>query len=155
MSDYIKTIRKKVGHDAVLQCGASVILVNRQGELLLQRRSDDGSWGYHGGSVELGENVEKTARRELMEETGLVAGQMTLLGVFSGEGMHWVYPNGDEVYNVDIVYVCHDYSGNMNPQSGEVTALEWFRPDALPENIFPMNRKALDFYLQCNGHGAE
>ena len=45
MSDYIKTIRKKVGHDAVLQCGASVILVNRQGELLLQRRSDDGSWG--------------------------------------------------------------------------------------------------------------
>ena len=47
MSDYIKTIRKKVGHDAVLQCGASVILVNRQGELLLQRRSDDGSWGRH------------------------------------------------------------------------------------------------------------
>ena len=148
MSDYIKTIRKKVGHDAVLQCGASVILVNRQGELLLQRRSDDGSWGYHGGSVELGEDVEKTARRELEEETGLIAGQMTLLGVFSGEGMHWVYPNGDEVYNVDIVYVCHDYSGDMKPQSGEVTALEWFRPDAMPENIFPMNRKALDFYLQ-------
>ena len=43
MSDYIKTIRKKVGHDPVLQCGASVIVVNERGELLLQQRSDNGS----------------------------------------------------------------------------------------------------------------
>ncbi|MBR6525384.1 MAG: NUDIX hydrolase [Clostridia bacterium] len=148
MSDYIKTIRKKVGHDPVLQCGASVIVVNERGELLLQQRSDNGSWGYHGGSVELGEEVEMTARRELQEETGLIAGHMTLLGVFSGEGMHWVYPNEDEVYNVDVVYVCREFEGELNPQKGEVTALRWFAPHQLPENIFPMNRKALDFYLQ-------
>lgn len=39
----------------------------------MQQRTDCGSWGYAGGSVELGESVEQTAERELFEETGLKA----------------------------------------------------------------------------------
>lgn len=37
MTEYIKSIRKMVGHAPVLICGASVIIVNESGELLLQR----------------------------------------------------------------------------------------------------------------------
>lgn len=148
MTEYIKTIRKKVGHDPVMQCGASVIVVNDQGEVLLQHRADEDAWGYHGGAVELGEDVEVAARRELQEETGLIAGKMTLLGVFSGEGMHHIYPNGDEVYNVDIVYICDDYSGSICPQQGEVTELCWFAQDQLPSNLFGPNQRAMAAFLQ-------
>ena len=67
MSEYILDLRKLVGHRPLLQVGASVLLEDEQGRLLLQRRADCHLWGYHGGSVELDEVVEEAARRELWE----------------------------------------------------------------------------------------
>jgi 8-oxo-dGTP pyrophosphatase MutT (NUDIX family) len=101
MADYIRNLRKLVGHIPLMQVGASVILVNELGEILLQKRADNGCWGYHGGSVDLDESVETAAVRELFEETGLTAISLELFGVFSGNGMNYVYPNGDIVSNVD------------------------------------------------------
>ena len=82
MTGYIAAMRSLVGHKPVLQCGASVIVINENGELLLQKRRDNGLWGYHGGSVELDEVVEEAAARELYEETGLTAHGLELFGVF-------------------------------------------------------------------------
>ena len=67
MSDYIMDLRKIVGHRPLLQVGASIIVENERGEVLLQRRADNHMWGYAGGSVELDEVVEDAARRELFE----------------------------------------------------------------------------------------
>ena len=106
MSNYIMDLRKIVGHRTLLQVGASVILEDAQGRILLQKRSDNHCWGYAGGSVELDEVVEDAAKRELFEETGLIAEKLELFGVFSGKETHYVYPNGDEVSNVDIVFIC-------------------------------------------------
>ena len=77
MSDYILDLRKIVGHRPLLQVGASVIVEDETGRILLQLRHDNHCWGYPGGSVELDEVVEDAARRELLEETGLVAGEMS------------------------------------------------------------------------------
>lgn len=85
MSEYIKSLRQHLGHTPLLQVGASVIVINEAGQMLMQQRTDCGSWGYAGGSVELGESVEQTAERELFEETGLKAQKLELLGVYSGE----------------------------------------------------------------------
>lgn len=85
MSEYIKSLRQHLGHTPLLQVGASVIVINQAGQMLMQQRTDCGSWGYAGGSVELGESVEQTAERELFEETGLKAKKLELLGVYSGE----------------------------------------------------------------------
>lgn len=144
MTGYIKAMRAMVGHSPILQCGASVIVINDKNELLLQKRHDNGTWGYHGGSVELDEIVEDAAMRELKEETGLHAESLELFGVFSGAEMHYIYPNGDEVSNVDIVYLCRKWSGEMRCQSDEVDDLRFFPIDSLPENIFPPNVKALE-----------
>ena len=140
---YIQDIRQKIGHDPLIIVGASVILVNDQGQVLLQRRTDNGLWGYHGGCTELYENVEHAARRELYEETGLTAGGMALFGVFSGPEMGFTYPNGDRVSVVDCVFLCREYSGEMRMQEEEVSALKWFAPDALPAEITPANQPAL------------
>lgn len=83
MSDYILELRKIVGHRPLLQVGASVIIENKEGKILLQKRKDNHCWGYAGGSVELNENVEDAAKRELFEETGLTANSLELFGVFS------------------------------------------------------------------------
>ena len=148
MSDYIMSLRRQVGHRPLLQVGASVIVADESGRVLLQRRTDNGCWGYSGGSVEPGEDVEVAAARELREETGLIAREMELFGVFSGESMHYVYPNGDEVYNVDVVYLCRRWEGTLLPQVGEVEELEWFDPGELPGPLMPPNIPALEKYAE-------
>ena len=143
MSGYIMDLRKIVGHRPLLQVGAGIIVENAQGEVLLQKRADNHCWGYAGGSVELDEVVEDAARRELLEETGLTALELELFGVFSGKDTHYIYPNGDEVSNVDIVYICRRYEGTLKCQEGEVEELRFFPAHALPEDLSPPIRKPL------------
>lgn len=143
MSEYIMELRQIVGHRPLLQVGASVIVENEYGEVLLQKRTDNHCWGYAGGSVELDEVVEDAAKRELFEETGLIAEELILFGVFSGKDTHYVYPNGDEVSNVDIVYLCKEYTGQLKRQESEVEALCFFPADHLPENLSPPIRTPL------------
>lgn len=150
MSNYIMDLRTIVGHRPLLQVGASVIVVDSENRVLLQLRSDNHCWGYAGGSVELDEVVEEAAKRELFEETGLIAESLELFGVFSGKDTHYTYPNGDEVSNVDIVYVCKQYSGELKCQDGEVEKLKFFRIDEIPQNISKPIRVALDKWVEKN-----
>ena len=100
MSGYIMDLRKIVGHRPLLQVGASVIVEDAQGRILLQKRADNHCWGYAGGSVELDEVVEEAARRELREETGLIADSWTKLTVlettpgFCNERIHLYLATG-------------------------------------------------------------
>lgn len=148
MSDYIMNLRSILGHRPLLQVGASVIVVDSEGRILLQLRSDNRCWGYAGGSVELDEKVEDAAKRELFEETGLIAESLELFGVFSGKETHYIYPNGDEVSNVDIVYICREYTGTLKCQKGEVDDLRFFKIDEIPENISKPIRIALNKYIE-------
>jgi len=136
MSEYIKTMRKYIGHKRLQIVGASVF-VHKNGQLLLQKRKDNGCWAEPGGCTELAETVEETAIRELFEETGLTAHSLELLGVFSGKELFYTYPNGDMVSNVNIAYICSDFSGELLPQAEEVSDLKWFSLDDLPDNISP------------------
>ena len=144
-------MRKVVGHRCILQVGASVILEDEHGRVLLQKRVDNHMWGYAGGSVELDEKVEDAAKRELYEETGLIANSLELFGVFSGKELHYIYPNGDEVSNIDVVYVCRDYCGELKRQEDEVVELKFFDYDNQPEKLSPPIKPVLlkrrDFML--------
>ena len=137
MSNYILDLRKIVGHRPLIQVGSGIIVEDELGRVLLQLRADNKCWSYCGGSMEIDEQAEETARRELLEETGLIAEQLELFGVFSGPDYHYVYPNGDEVSNVDIVFLCRSYSGQLKCQAGEVDDLRFFPADDLPENLSP------------------
>lgn len=106
LSSYIADLRKIVGHRTLIQCAGSIIIENEKGEILLGRRTDNHMWGYAGGSIEIDERIEECAKRELFEETGLIADEMTLFMINSGPEVHYVYPNGDEVSNVEVIYLC-------------------------------------------------
>ncbi|WP_433369391.1 NUDIX hydrolase [Actinoplanes sp. CA-142083] len=63
---------------------ALVLLVDPSGAVLMQHRDDHApvspnQWGFPGGRIEPGETPEQAARRELLEETGLTAGELRLL----------------------------------------------------------------------------
>ncbi len=133
---YIMDLRAFMGHRPLIQVGSSVIVEDKQGRILLQLRSDDHCWDCSAaGSMEPGESAEDTARRELLEETGLTAHALELYGVYSGPQEHCVYPNGDEVYNVEFAYACRDWSGIPKRQEDEVDELRFFTLDEIPANL--------------------
>ena len=149
MSGYIMEMRKLVGHRTIIQCAASVLVVNGEGKLLLGKRTDNHMWGYAGGSVEIDERVEDCARRGLLEETGIVADEMEFFMVNSGPEVHYVYPNGDEVSNIEIIYLCRKYHGTPRPQEEEVEELAFFdcseiRMEMISPPIRPVIRKYLE-----------
>lgn len=134
MHEYIKTMRKHIGHDPLLLVAAGAIIYKDR-KILLQKRGDDGTWSIHGGSLELGETVEETVRRELEEEIGVKPINLKFYKVFSGEDMHYVCPNGDEVYCVNVIFLCDEYEGELKQDDDEVVELKWFDIDNLPDNL--------------------
>ena len=61
-------------------------MLDGSGRVLLIRRKNppfQGSYALPGGFVEIGETLEAACRRELLEETGVKAGRLRLVGVYS------------------------------------------------------------------------
>ncbi len=140
--NYIKEMRLIIGNRPLLLVGTSVIAV-KDGMILLQKRADTGAWGYPGGYLELGETPEESAKRELLEETGLIANKLALYGVFAGENRHFTYPNGHEVYCTDVVYTCYDFSPSGSTHDEEVLEVRWFSFDDLPADIAPSTKDVI------------
>lgn len=146
MTDYVRKMRKFIGHERLLIAGACVI-IKKDNKLLLQKRRDSGCWGLTGGCNELEETIEETAMREMLEETGLTANKLELLNVFSGKELFHTYPNGDMVSNVCIAYICEDFSGEIVSETNETTDLKWFPIDLIPDNISPPDKPVLNYFL--------
>ena len=85
----------------------------------------------------MGERLEEAAKRELYEETGLIARNIKLYGTFSGPELHYIYPHGDEVYVVDTVYICEEFDGEEKADTDEVSELKWFAYDEIPAELCP------------------
>lgn len=149
MSNYILELRKIVGQRPLIQCGTSVIISNKN-KILMQLRTDNNKWGLPGGSIEIGERVEETAVREVEEETGLSINlkDLNLFGVFSGERQHYIYPHGDEVYNVVTVYITSAYSGELNIDNEETSSLKFFKIEELPIEINPPDIEVIEKYIR-------
>lgn len=66
--------------------GVGVLVTRPGGEVLVGKRKGShaaGTWSFPGGSVEFGERIEEAVRRELLEETGLVADKVEVLPCFT------------------------------------------------------------------------
>ena len=149
MSNYILELRKFVGQRPLIQCGTCVI-ISDSNNILMQLRTDNKKWGLPGGSIEIGEKVEETAIREVAEETGLliVLKDLKLFDVFSGESQHYIYPHGDEVYNVVTVFTANVYSGELHIDNEESSALQFFEINKLPLEISPPDIEVVGEYIK-------
>jgi len=135
MAEYIKDIRKFIGTRPLILVGATVVVLNKNKEILLQLRADTKEWGLPGGAMELAESLEQTAERELFEETGLRAENFKFLDLLSGHDFYFKYPHGDEVYNVISVYLAEGTNGELSMTDGESLDLQYFSPTELPANL--------------------
>jgi 8-oxo-dGTP pyrophosphatase MutT (NUDIX family) len=129
---YIMDLRKYVGHNPLIGLGATTLVFNNNGELLLNLRSDTNTWGIPGGSMELYETIEETAIRELKEEAGITAEDLELVTVLSGSDYYFEYPNGDKMCTVIVLFKVTNYSGNLVISDNESKQLKFFSLNDLP-----------------------
>lgn len=134
MDKYVKDIREKIGHMPMFMPVVSLIIY-KDGKVLLQKRADNKAWAIHGGGLNPHEEIYNALNREIFEEIGIKPIEPKLLGIYTGERLHHIYPNGDEVYLVNNAFFCESYEGEINFTDGEVTEYKWFNIDELPENL--------------------
>ena len=147
MNDYVGRMRKHIGHEMLMLVGVGVF-VYKNGKVLLQKRRDNGLWSDPGGCVEIGETLEETAKRELFEETGLIANKLDFFKTYSGKDMFYTYPNEDEVYIIGIIYICEDYIGEMIDENDETMELKWFDINEICNEISPPTKRPLNDFIE-------
>lgn len=141
--EYYEQIRQYVGHRPLILPGAVVIIQNEFNEILLQERKP-GLFGLPGGLMDIGESLEETASREVLEETGLNISELNLCHVFSGPDYYFKIDNGDEFYSVTVVYRTKTYSGTLQAKAQETLSLSFFPIDNLPKQLLASNKKFLE-----------
>lgn len=140
---YIGDIRKYIGHDLVMTVGCGILITNDAGKVLLQKRSDTGDWCIPGGALEPFETYEEAAIREVREEVGIIAKNLKLFGIYSGEDRRIQYPNDDVVYSLSVIFTTNEYDGVISDQDSEVLEHRFFGRDEIPDNLFPADSRAI------------
>ena len=132
---YIKEMRKYVGHAPIMTCACGVIIENDNGEILLQKRQDNGRWAIIGGSMEMGESFEEAVKREAKEESGLSLGKLEVFKLLSGRKRIIEYPNGDVTFGPGIVFITKEFKGEIVNDPEEVMEHKFFKYTELPEEL--------------------
>lgn len=105
MSDYLQTLRSKVGHDFLVLPSSAAVVRDRAGRFLLARHVETGHWVIPGGCVDPGESPADAAVRETWEETGVRVHATRVVGVYGGSDYEVRYRNGDHAGYVMTVFL--------------------------------------------------
>ncbi len=151
MKNYVQSIRKFIGTTHIFVPGVRAILVNHQGEILLQKRTDSLSWGLPAGSVELDETVMEAVHREVKEETGLDIVTVEPISLHCGPSQKYTYPNGDQIQCFSITFIIRQWTGIPIPDGNECSDLQFFSLSNLPQNMVPTHKETLKDYARYNG----
>lgn len=131
VSDYIRRLRDRVGHDLLLLPSVTGLVFDGQRRVLLVKSVDADAWHFPGGFVEPNERPASALVRELWEETGLVTRPRRLVGVFGGPGYEFTYPNGDRSSYMTAAFECEVVDGRLHAQDGEIVDFTWAERDAI------------------------
>ncbi len=131
--------------------GFGVMIVREMNVLLGKRHEDpekasselkgEGTWTMPGGKLHFQESFEQGAKREVMEETGILLKKARVVCV-----------NNDRVDTAHFVTVglfSEEFEGEpkvLEPE--EITEWRWFPLDNLPERIYFPSEKILENYKQ-------
>lgn len=112
--------------------GVCLIAIREDGRILLQKElsypTGQFLWQWPGGGIEPGEKIEAAANRELMEESGLRAGSIEVLGKY--------YTNNRRYANQQCIAVARDLNeASLPADQEEAFEHEWFTSQEINDMI--------------------
>jgi ADP-ribose pyrophosphatase YjhB (NUDIX family) len=129
------------------QVGIGIIVLKGEEVLLIKRAHPpaQNQWSLPGGAQELGETAEAAARRELLEETGLKVGDLTLIAHV--DSIHHDAA-GRIQYQYTILDFCSRYQSGTPCPASDVLALAWVHPQNLDSYaLWPEARRVIGLAL--------
>jgi ADP-ribose pyrophosphatase YjhB (NUDIX family) len=133
-ADQVEEWRASVGLGvpgyATPKTAVGAVVGNDAGEILLVKRAGSGVWLYPTGWADIGYSPSEVAMKEVLEETGIEAEPVSLIGVFDGMrlGFHQV-----PLYS--LVFYCKMTGGALKPHPLETEDVGFFSRDSLPEPL--------------------
>jgi ADP-ribose pyrophosphatase YjhB (NUDIX family) len=111
----------------------NVVVTNKDGDVLLIQRSDNGNWAIPGGAIDLGESLTQAAIRETKEETGITCEITGIVGIYTDPQHVILYTsNGEARQEFSIVLTARAVDGVPTP-SDESSQVRWVTRDELAE----------------------
>ncbi len=145
---YWAQIRKFIGH-SVVYSSSCVVIIERDNKILAVKRSDDGMWSLPAGAKELGDHLDETARKEVLEEVGVEISNLKLIAVQTGKDMFWKYPNGNKMHYISFVWKAQT-SGEPKISDPENTEVSWISIEKAKVIFEPRWLNRLDYFLKYN-----
>jgi 8-oxo-dGTP diphosphatase len=121
---------------------AVAVLIKKEDMVLLVKRMYDpqvGHWTLPSGFVDAGEDPVEAAKRECLEETGLLVQDIRLLDVIFGQE----HPRGASIL---ILYRAEIQSGELKAGDDAIKAV-FFKTRNLPPLAFRSTQRILDLYF--------
>ncbi|HDY88800.1 MAG TPA: NUDIX domain-containing protein [bacterium] len=139
-----RPVCKSCGHIVYINPipAACQVVLNERKVLLTLRAFDPqkGMWCLPGGFIEWGECPEDGAKRELYEETGITAQELSLIGVYDSI-------TGTKRHVLLIAYLILNWDGE--PAAGDdADEVRWFGIKEIPQLAFKVHQQVLDDLLK-------
>jgi 8-oxo-dGTP pyrophosphatase MutT (NUDIX family) len=124
VSEYVRSLRERIGSSYLLLPGVTAV-IRDDDRFLLARQRDSGRWSLIGGGIEPGEDPRAALLREGREELGVDSDIVRIIGAYGGATLENVYPNGDHVGYVTVVYLCSLRTSSITVDEDEVLETRW------------------------------
>lgn len=141
MSEYLRALRSKVGHDLLLVPMIATLVFDDDSRVLVVRHAADELWSAPAGMPQPFETPAEAVVRTTLADTGLVVTPSRIVGVFGGMECSATYHDGDQVCFVATAFAARATGGVLR------------RDDARFQSRFVGAAEAAD--LPCYPHVAE
>lgn len=127
---------------------ASSVVLNKEGKILLHKRSDNHLWSLPGGAMELGESIKETVIREVKEETGFNVEVVRCIGIYTDPNHIIAYADGEVRQQFSICFECK-IVGGQKKISSESTKVDFFDQEELEKlDMHPSQRVRLEDFFK-------
>jgi 8-oxo-dGTP pyrophosphatase MutT (NUDIX family) len=127
--------------------GASAIVTDDKGRVLLHQRSDNERWALPGGAMDIGETIAQCAEREVREETGLTVKAYRVVGIYSDPGHVFAYSDGEVRQEFSVCFACQILSGEISKSDESLQVKFWPAEELDSLDMHPSIRLRISHYL--------